>query len=86
MLYARILHIYSLVSIYTFAWMLKTFVTCLYKYQAICDNILRMTEYLLMGKYALVGFRTLILYDIIDRIYVQTGNLSRLLPFLLFYV
>ena len=83
MLYARILHVYSLVSIDTIERMLKIFVTCLLKYQAISGMIVKMSEYSLMGKYSLVGFRTLILYDIIDERYVETVNLSCLSLFLI---
>ena len=37
--YTHILPIYSLVSIGTLEKMLKTFMTCLYKFQDICDMI-----------------------------------------------
>ena len=36
----------------------------------------QMSEHSLMVKYSLVGFRTLIMYDVIDRRYVVTENLS----------
>ena len=45
--------------------------------------IVQMSEYSLIGKYSIVGCHTLILYDIIDGIYVETGNLSCLSLFLL---
>ena len=81
--YARILHVYTLVLIDTLACMLKIFVTCLYECQAISDMIVLMSEYPMMGKYSLVGFHTLIMYDIIDGRYVQIGNVSCLQLFLL---
>ena len=71
----RILHIYSLVSIGMLAQTLNQFVTYLFKWQNVCDMIVQVSEYLLMGKYSLVGCLTLILYDIIDGRYVVTGNL-----------
>ena len=36
--------------------------------------IVTISEHSLMGKYSFVGCRILILYDIIDRRYVATGN------------
>ena len=83
MLYAHISHIYSLVSIDTLGQMLKAFVTYLYKFRAICDMIVQMSIYSLMGKYLLVGFCKLILYNIIGGRYLQTVNLSCLSHFLL---
>ena len=50
------------------------------------DMIIQMSERSLNVKYSLIVFRTLILYDIIDRIYVVTGNLSCLSPFLILSV
>ena len=47
------------------------------------DMIVKMSEHSLMGKYSLVGCCTLIMYNIIDRIYVVTGNISCLSLFLL---
>ena len=70
-------------SIDTTSQILKTFVKCLYKCEAICDMTVQMSEYYLMGKYSLIGFRKLILYGIIDGGYVQTDNLSFLSVFLL---
>ena len=75
-LYPHILHVYSLVSIDTLARMLNAFVKFLYKCHAICDMTVRMSEYSLMRRYSLVGCRIVILYDIINGRYVQTGNLS----------
>ena len=48
--------------------------------------IIQMSEYSLMGKYSLVGYCTLILYNIIDRSHVETVNLSCLSLFLLLYI
>ena len=55
---------------------LKTFVTCSYKYHNIRDTIVPMSEYSLKCKYSLVVFHTLILYDIIDGRYTKTIILS----------
>ena len=86
MSYTHILHTYSLLSINTLGQMLKTFVTSLYKYQAIHDTIVRISEYYLMRKYSLVGFHTLILYNVIDGRYVQTVNLSCMSLLVLLYI
>ena len=40
------------------------------------DTIVRMTELFLMEKYSTIGCRALLLYNIIDTIYVGTVNLS----------
>ena len=52
-------------------------------FRTFVDMILQMSEYSLMEKYSLVGFHSLILYDIIDGRYVLTGNLFFLSLFLL---
>ena len=53
--YTLILHVYSLVSIDTLAYILKKFRTCLCKCKDICYTIVKMSEYSMMGKYSLLG-------------------------------
>ena len=50
------------------------------------DMIVQISEYYLMVNYSLMGCRTLILYDIIDERYLDTGNLSYLSLLLLLYI
>ena len=97
-LYVRILHVNSLVSIDTFVWTLKTFPGILSSecqdIEGISDISARVSrnfmtrlykykEHPLMGKYSLVERRMVITYDNIEGKYLVTGNLSCLSLFLL---
>ena len=48
--------------------------------------MVQILEHPLIRNYSLVGRRALIMYYIIDGIYVLMGNLSRLSHFLLLYI
>ena len=52
----------------------------------LCDMIVNFSEYYLMGNDSLVGFLTLILYNIIDGGYVETVILSCLSLLLILYI
>ena len=45
-----------------------------------------MSKNILMGKYSLVGCRTLIMYNVINERYVETVNLLCLSLFVLLYI
>ena len=83
MFYMRTLHVYICVSIYTLPRMLKGFPTCFYKCQTILWHDRTDVRIFLDSKYSLLGWCKLMLYDIIDRSFVDTVNLSCLSLFLL---
>ena len=61
---------------------LKALMTHSHVCQSICDMIVQMSEYSLMAKYSLLVWHALMPYSIIDRRYIDTGNLSCLSLFL----
>ena len=83
MSYACISHVYSLVSIGILAPKLKAFVIFYTSVGPFHDMIVRISEYYLMEKYSLLGCRKIILWAIIDRRYIETGNLFCISLFLL---
>ena len=100
-LYVRILHVNSLVSIDAYVWTLKTLPGILsFKCQdieVIADMSYRVSwhfmtrsykckENPLMGKYSLVEPHMVIPYDTIEEKYLVTGNLSCLSLFLFLYI